>query len=72
MCISQIQTFPFTGEAKITGKIKSRDLPLESQDDAVLNNIEGLNDGFVLFLFRFLVPVPRNPLINRKLRGHPP
>lgn len=53
MCISQIQTFPFTGEAKITGKIKSRDLPLESQDDAVLNNIEGLNDGLFYFCFDF-------------------
>lgn len=53
MCISQIQTFPFTGEAKITGKIKSRDLPLESQDDAVFNNIEGMNDGLFYFCFDF-------------------
>ena len=35
--------FPFTGEARINRKIQS--LELERQDDAVLNNIEGLNKG---------------------------
>ena len=43
-CFSHIfGSFSVTGEAKISGKMKS--FELERQDDAVLNNIEGLNDG---------------------------
>lgn len=54
-CFSHIfGSFSFTGEAKIGGKMKS--VELERQDDAVLSNIEGLNDGsfysFLLFQSR--------------------
>lgn len=67
----KFKPFPFAGEAKITGKINSLELPVERQDDAVLNNIEGLNDGLFHSVLSFDTCF-QNPLINRKLRGHPP
>ena len=54
--------FPLTGKAKISGKIKSVDL--ERQDDAVLNTIEGLNDGLFHSCFDFTVPVSSPPLLT--------
>ena len=49
----KFKPFPFSGKAKITGKIKSLEIPVERQDDAVLNNIEGLNHGLFYFCFDY-------------------